>query len=66
VWEWCSDEFQPYTSAPSTFLSRLVRRRFRVIRGGGMRGSASYARVSNRYHFVEWRKEPTVGFRLAM
>lgn len=66
VWEWCSDEFQPYTPAPSTFLSRLVRRRFRVIRGGGMRGSASYARVSNRYHFVEWRKEPTVGFRLAM
>ena len=57
VWEWCSDIYAPHS---------LIGRRFRVIRGGGYRGPASYARVSNRYQFAEWRKEPTVGFRLAM
>lgn len=66
VWEWCDSPYDLYDGKEYGFLARLLRRNFRVIRGGGFRGESRYGRVSNRYQFPMSRKEPTVGLRLAL
>lgn len=66
VWEWCDTPYAPYSDDKGTFFTRLIRSRFKVIRGSGFRGYAQYARVSNRYPQASWRKDPTLGLRLAM
>lgn len=66
VWEWCDTPYEPYSADKGTFFTRLVRSRFKVIRGSGFRGYARYARVSNRYSQAYWRADPTLGLRLAM
>jgi len=66
VWEWCDTPYVPYADDKATFFTRLIRSRFKVIRGSGFRGIARYARVSNRYQQAAWRKDPTLGLRLVM
>ena len=66
VWEWCDSSYDLYDGKEYGFLAQLLRRNFRVIRGGGFRGESRYGRVSNRYQFPMSRKEPTVGLRLAL
>ena len=66
VYEWCNSYYEPYTPTEIGFFGRWVRQRFRVIRGGCFRSSAPYLRVSNRYHFPNWRFERTIGLRLAL
>ena len=66
VWEWCDTPYEPYADDDkATFFTRLIRSKFKVMRGSCYRGFARYARVSNRYSQAAWRKEPTLGLRLA-
>ena len=66
VWEWCDTMYEPYQGAWGNWFNRLIRKRFKVVRGGGFRGFARYARVTNRYAVAAWRNDYTVGLRLAM
>ena len=66
VWEWCDTMYEPYQGARGNWFNRLIRKRFKVVRGGGFRGFARYARVTNRYAVAAWRNDYTVGLRLAM
>jgi len=66
VWEWCDTPYEPYSGEKGTFFTRLIRRRFKVVRGSGFRGYAQYARVSNRYCNAVWRNDHTIGLRIAM
>ena len=66
VWEWCDTMYEPYQGAWGNWFNRLIRNRFKVVRGGGFRGFARYARVTNRYAVAAWRNDYTVGLRLAM
>jgi formylglycine-generating enzyme required for sulfatase activity len=66
VWEWCDTMYEPYQSTKSNWFTRLIRKRFKVVRGGGFRGYARYARMTNRYAVAAWRNDFTVGLRLAM
>ena len=66
VWEWCDTMYEPYQGSRGNWFNRLVRKRFKVVRGGGFRGYARYARVTNRYAVAAWRNDHTVGLRLAM
>ncbi len=66
VWEWCDTAYEPYQGARGNWFNRLIRNRFKVVRGGGFRGFARYARVTNRYAVAAWRNDYTVGLRLAM
>ena len=66
VWEWCNTAYEPYQGARGNWFNRLIRKRFKVVRGGGFRGFARYARVTNRYAVAAWRNDYTVGLRLAM
>ena len=66
VWEWCDTPYEPYSGDRGTFFTRLVRSRFKVVRGSGFRGYARYARVSNRYSQACRRADPTIGLRLVM
>ena len=66
VWEWCDSPYEEYVNPKRNFFTQWVRRRFRVIRGGSYFSSPHYARVSNRYQFTVWRRERTVGLRLAL
>ena len=66
VWEWCDTTYEPYQSTKSNWFTRLIRKRFKVVRGGGFRGYARYARMTNRYAVAAWRNDFTVGLRLAM
>ena len=66
VWEWCDTAYEPYQGARGNWFNRLIRKRFKVVRGGGFRGFARYARVTNRYAVAAWRNDYTVGLRLAM
>ena len=66
VWEWCDTPYEPYSGDKGTFFTRLIRSRFKVVRGSGFRGYARYARVSNRYCNAVWRNDHTIGLRIAM
>ena len=66
VWEWCDTPYEPYSGDKGTFFTRLIRSRFKVVRGSGFRGYAKYARVSNRYCNAVWRNDHTIGLRIAM
>ena len=66
VWEWCNTAYEPYQGARGNWFNRQIRKRFKVVRGGGFRGFARYARVTNRYAVAAWRNDYTVGLRLAM
>lgn len=66
VWEWCDTAYEPYQGARGNWFNRQIRKRFKVVRGGGFRGFARYARVTNRYAVAAWRNDYTVGLRLAM
>ena len=66
VWEWCDTMYEPYQGTWGNWFNRLIRKRFKVVRGGGFRGFARYARVTNRYAVAAWRNDYTVGLRLAM
>ena len=66
VWEWCDAPYEPYAGDKGTFFTRLIRSRFKVVRGSGFRGNARNARVTNRYCNAAWRNDFTIGLRLAM
>jgi len=66
VWEWCDTPYRSYSDDKGTFITRLIRSRFKVVRGSQFRGYARYARVSNRYCQAYWRADPTIGLRLVM
>lgn len=66
VWEWCDTPYEPYSGDKGMFFTRLIRSRFKVVRGSGFRGYAQYARVSNRYCNAVWRNDHTIGLRIAM
>lgn len=66
VWEWCDSPYKPYGGKKRNWLTEMINRRFKVIRGGAYNSSPRYARVTNRYQFVYWRSERTLGLRLAM
>ncbi len=66
VWEWCETPYQEYVDPSTNILTCWFRKYFRVIRGGSFRGNTSSIRVTNRYQFYVWRKEHTIGLRLAL
>ncbi len=66
VWEWCETVFREYSAPRADFFTRAFRRRMRIVRGGSLENEPRYLRVSNRYVQTTWRRERTVGMRLAM
>lgn len=66
VWEWCMDEFAPYTRAP--FLingQRLADSGSRICRGGSYFNRASHARIALRYDYKPALRIGAVGLRPA-
>ena len=66
VWEWCETVFSEYENPKTNFLTQYFRSRMRIVRGGCLENEVRYLRVSNRYVQTTWRRERTVGMRLAM
>jgi len=63
VWEWTLDWYAPYAT-PCEDCANLTAASYRVIRGGGFDGNASYLRASNRSYFASDRYV-AVGVRCA-
>ena len=66
VWEWCDSNYEDYAPKDRGFFARWLRSHTYVIRGGSYNNEAVFMRVSNRYEFVDWRFEQTIGMRLAL
>ncbi len=67
VWEWCSDYFDRYGSAPETdpYQTKGDFDLRRAARGGPWVGDASFARAAVRFGWVIDDRCNNVGFRLA-
>ena len=64
VWEWCWDWYGDYASEDATDPAGASSGTFRVLRGGGWYGSASYCRASDRNYFLPSIRNVNFGFRL--
>ena len=64
VWEWCWDRYADYGSAAQTTPTGAASGTFRVFRGGGWDGSASYRAVSFRSDSGPSRQGSRLGFRV--
>ena len=67
VREWCNDWYSSlyYSSSPSDNPQGASYGSYRVLRGGGWGGGASYCRVATRYYYYQGSSYYSVGFRLA-
>jgi formylglycine-generating enzyme required for sulfatase activity len=65
VWEWCSDWYAPYPTQPVDNYSGPTTGTYRVLRGGGWRGSPPNLRITARNANLPESKGPMLGFRLA-
>jgi formylglycine-generating enzyme required for sulfatase activity len=66
VWEWCDSNYEDYAPKDRGFFAKWLHSHTYVIRGGSYNNEAVFMRVSNRYEFVDWRFEQTIGMRLAL
>lgn len=65
VWEWCWDWFLPYPTQPVADYTGPVTGTYRILRGGGWKGSPPNLRITARNANVPESKGPMLGFRLA-
>jgi formylglycine-generating enzyme required for sulfatase activity len=61
IWEWCQDEYAPYTADQTAKATEVVRR---VVRGGGWHGIARDCRVSYRNRLPPTDRYVNLGFRV--
>jgi formylglycine-generating enzyme required for sulfatase activity len=66
VWEWCSDWFGPYPSAPVTDPLGPSDGAARVVRGGSWRGNGMECRAASRVRFAPSGRLYYLGFRVAL
>ena len=65
VWEWCEDQYAPYTAANQT--NPVVQEgEQRVVRGGSISYEAVYSRTTQRYPATHYVQSFNIGLRLAM
>jgi len=64
VWEWCADEYCPYSSAPARDPVNQCGSRFKVIRGGSWYFGADSARCALRYTHEPQLRGFSLGFRV--
>ena len=65
VWEWCEDQYAPYTVANQT--NPVVQEgEQRVVRGGSISYEAVYSRTTQRYPASHYVQSFNIGLRLAM
>ena len=65
VWEWCSDWDGSYSSSPQTNPTGASQGSYRVNRGSGWSGDATYCRVANRGGSGPAFSSGSLGLRLA-
>lgn len=65
VWEWCWDWFLPYPTQAVTNYTGPTTGTYRILRGGGWRGSPPNLRTTGRNANVPESKGPMLGFRIA-
>jgi formylglycine-generating enzyme required for sulfatase activity len=58
VWEWCADEYRPYSGGGESFAGR-------VVRGGSWGNDARGVRAASRYMFEPGVRDVSIGFRCA-
>ncbi len=66
VWEWCADWYDSYSSSSQTNPTGSETSFFRVLRGGGWDGVASYCRSADRFIGSPDRRSDNYGFRLVL
>jgi formylglycine-generating enzyme required for sulfatase activity len=66
VWEWCADEYRPYTGAVSDKNYDTMKRETRIRRGGSWFKFSQYLRSANRTFAHPGAKFQTTGFRLVL
>jgi len=64
VWEWCWDWYGNYSNEAQTDPVGAVSGSDRVLRGGGLNGSAEYCRSAYRYIYYPYNRSYGLGFRL--
>jgi serine/threonine-protein kinase len=62
VWEWCSDEYQPYSGAAAAFR---IPNGAKTIRGGSYQSDALHVSAVTRNLEIPSRRSPAIGFRCA-
>ena len=65
VWEWVSDWYGTYVSAPQTDPQGRVTGKRRIVRGGSWSADASHCRSTRRFYSAPIYRYDSVGFRLA-
>lgn len=64
VWEWCEDDFCPYSNATESNPLRICNADKKIIRGGSWYFGADIARSGRRYTHMPQDRGPSLGFRL--
>ncbi len=67
AFEWCSDYYSSkyYASSPEQDPKGPDRGMERVYRGGSFKSPREYMRITKRFHFVPFKAQGSIGFRLA-
>ena len=66
VWEWCGDLYGPYEGTSQTNPQGPVSGSYRVMRGGGWSGMASFCSVADRLYIGPTGRSMSLGFRVVL
>jgi formylglycine-generating enzyme required for sulfatase activity len=64
VWEWCSDWWGPYSTAPQTNPKGAEPKQYRVFRGGSWGNNANFCRSAYRDNLTPESRNGYIGIRL--
>jgi len=64
VWEWCSDWYGTYSTAPQTNPVGPASGTYRVLHGGSLINDAQYCRAAFRDNFIPSFHDYYIGFRM--
>ena len=67
AFEWCYDYYSPkyYANSPEQDPKGPDKGTERVYRGGSFKSPREHMRITKRFHFVPYKSQGTIGFRLA-
>ncbi len=65
VWEWCTDNFEEYSSGQKKKSTGLIKGLRHIVRGGSWEEKAVHCRVADRSKFPPTSCSTTIGFRVA-
>jgi formylglycine-generating enzyme required for sulfatase activity len=62
VWQWCADDYRPYSGHQPTFKIPALAK---VIRGGSFKSDKDHVTATTRNLDLATSRSPTIGFRCA-